>query len=42
MLGWAGGVNLLGAGCKVKLILTKVKPDPCPETIVLSLVAMYR
>ena len=32
----------MGAGWKVKLILMTVKSDPCPETIVLSLVALYR
>ena len=30
------------AGWKVKLIFMKVKPHPPPETIVLSLVALYR
>ena len=42
MLGWAGGVKLLGAGWKVKLILMKVKPHPRPQkTIVLLLVTLY-
>ena len=41
--GWAGGgVKLLRAGWKVKLILMKVKPHPRPETIGLSLVVLYR
>ena len=40
--GWAEGVKLLRAGWKAKLILMKVKPRPRPETIVLSLVALYR
>ena len=39
-LGWRGEV--VGSGWKVKLILIKVEPDPCPETNVLSLVAVYR
>ena len=40
--GWAGGLKLLGAGWKMKLIVMQVKPDPCPETMVLSLVALCR
>ena len=40
--GWAGGVKLLRAGWKVKLILMKVKPCRYPETIGLSLVTLYR
>ena len=39
-LGWRDKV--VKAGWKVKLILMKVKPHLRPETIVLSLVALYR
>ena len=39
-LGWRDKV--VKAGWKVKLILMKVKPHLRPETIVLSLVTLYR
>ena len=39
-LGWRG--KAAEGGFKVTPILMKVKPDPRPETIVLSLVTQYR